>query len=147
VDNATLLIVEDNVEQQLIYKQLCQRFDCSTVFCSSGDDAVEALQSARYAAVIIEVTLPGLNQLENISRLKAVRRADDRQTPIIAVADQSVPNMENPVRNAGADDFLLKPFSVNAFRKLLLRTIYEPAKPNLKLLNKRGGEHNTLADD
>jgi len=134
--NATLLIVEDNQAQQLVYEQLCEKFDYDVVFCSSGEDALEALKLVRYAGIIIDLKLPGMDGVEFVSCARAMEAGSNTQTPIIALTASLSPEVEKAFRAAGVCDFMTKPFAIDDFRKMLLRRVYQPHSPNLKLLNK-----------
>jgi CheY-like chemotaxis protein len=134
--NPTLLIVEDNKAQQLVYKQLCEMFDFRVVFCATGEDAIEALKLARYAAVIIDWKLPGISGIEVASMLRQMESRFKVRTPIIALTASTCKEAEKSFRGAGVDEFMTKPFAINDFRKMLLRRVYEAKQPNLKLLNK-----------
>jgi CheY-like chemotaxis protein len=131
---ATLLIIEDNLAQQLVYRQLCEIFDCAAVFCSSGEDALEAVALARYAAVLVDLKLPGIDGVETVRRLRQFEGITGHRTSIIALTASNRAEDEKALRHAGVDDFMTKPFVIDDFRKLLLRQIYNSERPNLKLL-------------
>jgi hypothetical protein len=42
------------------------------------------------------------------------------------------------------DDFMSKPFSVEAFRKLLLRWTYDSCRPNMSLITSADGDEELL---
>ena len=130
----TLLIVEDNQAQQFVYRQLCEKFDCDAVFCSTGEDALEAVALAQYGAVVVDLKLPGMDGCETVRRLREAEVNTGRRTPIIALTASTKEEDEKAMREAGVDEFMTKPFAIDDFRKLLLRQIYNASKPNLKLL-------------
>jgi two-component system sensor histidine kinase BarA len=134
MNTATLLIIEDNLGQQLVYRQLCEMFDCAAVFCSSGEDALEAVALARYAAVLVDFKLPGINGAETVRRLRHLELLTGHRAPIIALTASNRAEDEKSLRDSGVDDFMTKPFLIDDFRKLLLRQIYSSERPNLKLL-------------
>jgi CheY-like chemotaxis protein len=134
--NATLLIVEDNQAQQFVYKQLCHEFDCSVVFCSSGEDALEALKLAQYAAVLLDLKLPGIDGIEVAVKLRLMEVGSGKRTPIIVLTGSALQSDEKACIAAGVDEFISKPFAIEDFRRMLLRRIYQSDNPNLKLLNK-----------
>ena len=134
MSHATLLIVEDNQAQQFVYKQLCEKFDCDVVFCSSGEDSIEAVGLAQYAALLVDLNLPGIDGCETVRRLRKLEQASGRRTPIIALTASCKEEDEKAFRDAGVDDFMRKPFVIDDFRKLLLRQVYSAERPNLKLL-------------
>lgn len=130
-----LLIVEDNQRQQFVYRQLCEKFDYEAVFCSSGEDAIEAIKLTRYAAVLLDLGLPGVNGIEVARALREIERGSERYTPIIVLTANCEPEQREACVKAGVDEILLKPFLVDDFRKMLLRQVYQERRPNLKLLS------------
>jgi CheY-like chemotaxis protein len=144
---ATLLIVEDNLSQQFVYKQLCEKFDFGTVFCSTGEDAIEATKLVLYAAVIVDMRLPGMDGVELVSQLRRMELESDRRTPIIALTASMLPEVEQAFRTAGVDEFMTKPFVIDDFRKMLLRWVYQSRRPNLKLLSAPQDAFEFVAND
>ncbi len=135
MSSPTILIVEDHPAQQYVFKQLCERFGYDAHLVSTGEDALAALALAQYAAVILDVRLPGIDGLETCQTLRQRERGTDRQTPVIALTGHVLPQDRQDCFDAGMDDYMSKPFSIEAFRKLLLRWTYDASRPNLRLLN------------
>lgn len=132
---ATLLSVEDNPTQQYVLKQLCESFDYEVHFVASGEDAISALACSQYAAVLMDISLPGIDGFE-CTRL--IREQEKRlileRTPIIAVTARAFDEDRKACYEAGMDDYLSKPFKPDSLRRMLLKWVYQPDKPNLKLL-------------
>lgn len=87
-----------------------------------GDHADHALISQPYDLVILDLSLPGLDGLEVLRRMRA--RESTAQTPVLILTARGA--TEDRVRglNLGADDYLPKPFDLpelEARIKALLR--------------------------
>ncbi len=68
---------------------------------------------------------------------KAIKEIDlelTSQTPIIGIVDQAPDEEQSKVVEIHLNDYLVKPVSPEALRKILLRHAYEPRRPNLKTL-------------
>ena len=131
----TLLIVEDNQTQQYVFKQLCERFGYDAHFVGSGEDALSALSLAQYAAVVMDVRLPGISGIETVRQLRTMEKETGRCTPVIVVTADTSTETKTACMQAGMNDFLTKPFKIGEFRRILLRWVYQPHQPNLKLLD------------
>lgn len=129
-----ILVVEDYPAQQYVFKQLCERFGYSAYIVDSGEAALGALSIARYAAVILDINLPGIDGIETVRRLRAIEKGTDRHTPVVALTSSAMPQHREICLAAGMDDYMSKPFSVEAFRKLLLRWTYDSQRPNMSLI-------------
>jgi two-component system, OmpR family, response regulator TctD len=102
-----LLLVEDNPQlSDWLAKILRAHYAVDCVF--DGGDADEALRLHEYALVILDLTLPELDGLQVLKRL----RARGATTPVIILTANAT--LEGRVRglDAGADDYLAKPFEI-----------------------------------
>lgn len=109
-----VLIVEDEPEMaQLLAKGLREeQFEIS--LARDGRTALEKTAETSFDVILLDVMLPQMNGLEVARRL----RHREQDTPVLMLtARDSVPDIINGL-NAGADDYLTKPFS---FLELLAR--------------------------
>jgi DNA-binding response OmpR family regulator len=109
-----VLIVEDEPEMaQLLAKGLREeQFEIS--LASDGHTALEKSSETPFDVILLDVMLPQINGLEVARQL----RRREQQTPVLMLtARDSVPDIIAGL-NAGADDYLTKPFS---FLELLAR--------------------------
>ena len=79
-----------------------------------GEDALWMAHAAPYDAIVLDVMLPGLDGLTVCRRL----RADDVWTPVLLLTARDAVASRVEGLDAGADDYLVKPFS---FDELLAR--------------------------
>jgi DNA-binding response OmpR family regulator len=109
-----VLVVEDERDlNRILVKTLCAE-GYSADACFDGLEALEYLTGAQYDVVILDVMMPRMDGMELLRRMRA--RGDD--TPVILLtAKDSVPDRVCGL-DAGADDYLIKPFS---FDELLAR--------------------------
>lgn len=80
----------------------------------SGEDALDLAAAGVYDAIVLDVMLPGLDGLEVCRRLR--RRRDT--TPILLLTARDAVDDRVSGLDAGADDYLIKPF---ALKELLAR--------------------------
>ena len=103
-----LLLVEDNVQlSDWVAKTL--RSDRYTVDCVySGDDADHVLRTEEYALVILDLSLPKLNGLEILRKLRARKST----VPVIILTANDTLEARLAGLDGGADDYLAKPFEI-----------------------------------
>lgn len=117
-----LLLVEDHAElAEWVTKTLRQAGYVLDVL-DRGDHADTALLTQSYDLVILDLSLPGLDGVEVLRRLRA--REQGAPTPVLILTARG--STEDRVRglNLGADDYLPKPFDLaelEARIKALLR--------------------------
>lgn len=129
-----ILVVEDEPKlNELIVKRLRMEH-YSVDACLDGREAMDYLACAEYDAVVLDIMLPGANGFEV---LKSIRAKQDR-TPVLFLTALDTIDDRVAGLDAGADDYLVKPF---AFDELLAR---------LRVMIRRSGGHVsnvfTLAD-
>jgi two-component system, OmpR family, response regulator len=109
-----VLLVEDDAKLAgLLRRGLRERGHAADV-AERGEDALWMAGATRYDAVVLDVMLPGIDGMETCRRL----RGDGVWAPILMLtARDAVPDRVAGL-DAGADDYLTKPFS---FAELLAR--------------------------
>ncbi len=104
-----ILVAEDeqHLRDVIVKSLLDQRYAVDG--CGRGDDALDYLRMAQYDAVVLDILMPGLSGLEALRRL---RQKGDKTPVLLLTALGSVDDRVNGL-NAGADDYLVKPFSID----------------------------------
>jgi two-component system response regulator MprA len=109
-----ILVVDDEpaVQQALSRAFALERYEVEVA--RDGGEALEALAAARFDAVVLDVTMPGVSGLEVCRRLRA---SGDRSPVLMLTARDAIDDRVAGL-DAGADDYLVKPF---ALRELMAR--------------------------
>ncbi len=116
-----VLVVEDetNIADALATGLRAEGFDVDVVH--NGDDGLWRARETAYAAIILDILLPGMNGY----RICRTLRAEGVWTPILMLTAKDGELDEAEALDTGADDFLSKPFSfvvlVARLRALLRR--------------------------
>jgi two-component system response regulator MprA len=95
-----------------------------------GLEALDRLAHAPVDAVVLDVSMPGLDGLEVCRRLRA---AGDRTPVLMLTARDAIDDCVEGL-DAGADDYLVKPFALRELQarlRALLRRSEEPGGPVL----------------
>ena len=103
-----VLIVEDDRRMAVAMRRALRGAGVVADVAATGDDALWMIRAAAYDAMVLDVTLPGIDGFETCRLL----RADSLWVPVIMVTARDA--IEDRVRglDAGADDYLTKPFSL-----------------------------------
>src|SRR3954452_10654087 len=104
-----LLVVEDDVKMAALVRRGLMEEGAAVDVARTGEDALWMASAAPYDAVLLDVMLPGIDGYETCRRL----RDDGVWTPIIMItARDGVPDRVRGL-DAGADDYLVKPFALD----------------------------------
>ncbi len=109
-----ILIAEDEPDLNQLIKKRLKEADYSVDSCYNGQEVFDYLLGAEYDALILDVMMPKMSGLEVLSRL----RREKNSVPVLLLTAKD--SIEDRVKglDAGADDYLIKPF---AFEELLAR--------------------------
>lgn len=128
-----LLIIEDNRDIAANIADYLEPLGYELDFAMNGDLALELLAGARFDAVVLDLMLPRVDGLEVCRRL----RADlGLHTPVLMLTARD--QLEDKLAGfaAGADDYLVKPFSVRelaARLEVLVRRAQPPPARRLQV--------------
>ena len=109
-----ILIAEDEKDLNRIITARLKEEHYSVDSCMDGGEALEYLQSAEYDAVVLDIMMP---VEDGLSVLKKMRSRNDSTPVILLTAKDSIEDRVKGL-DAGANDYLVKPF---AFEELLAR--------------------------
>ncbi len=119
-----LLVVEDDRKAAAFIAKALKAEGFGVTLMHHGDEAFAALAETAFDGLILDVMLPGRDGLSLVRQL----RARGVGTPVLLVSARGSVNERVEGLNAGADDYLPKPF---ALTELIAR---------VRALTRRGGE-------
>lgn len=104
-----LLIAEDDNDIRRALAALLQKNNYTVEEAENGLDAYTFASRGQYDGIILDIMMPGIDGLEVLGKL----RAEKNNVPILLLTAKS--EVEDRVKglDAGADDYLPKPFSVS----------------------------------
>ena len=109
-----ILLVEDDPRMLALVRRGLTEQGHAVEAADSGPAALDAARAAHFDVIVLDVMLPGLDGTEVVRRLRA--RAD--ATPVLMLTARDAAADIVSGLDAGADDYLAKPFS---FKVLLAR--------------------------
>jgi len=116
-----VLCAEDNPYGRVILNTILTELGHRADFVGSGEEAVDAVKRG-YDAVLMDVTLPGINGLEACRRIRALPDAAGR-TPIVGISGRSENGDEAAARAAGMNAYLRKPLSPSGLSEAIAAVI------------------------
>ena len=103
-----ILLVEDDVDLARAVARTLVDAHFAVDVSHDGDEALQRALDIDYAAIVLDVLLPGLDGRDVLAAL----RARGRRTPVVLLTALDSPADVVTGLNTGADDYLRKPFDV-----------------------------------
>jgi two-component system OmpR family response regulator len=104
-----ILIIEDDKMTLNLLQYAIENLGHKAHLAADGDEAINMLTNGNYDLLICDVMMPGISGLSLVSVLRTGRHYT---IPIIMMSTLNNKPLQDAATEAGADDFLAKPFSI-----------------------------------
>ena len=118
--NHTILIIDDDQINCLVYRQIFKTTEVNLVFAHDGEDGVNKFKERNYNLVLLDLGLP---KIDGLTVASLIREWEDItmlfETPIIVVTADNSNETRKKALLLGIDEFLVKPFEFESFLKIV----------------------------
>lgn len=122
-----VLVVDDDDDSLTLMAYILEQMTCRAWFVADGLAALAVAQQHRPQLILSDIHLP---QLDGYSILQQIRAdANLRHIPVVAVTALATAGDREKILAAGFDDYLSKPFLVEALVQMVERFIGLPIFP------------------
>ena len=115
-----ILVAEDNSTNQAIIRKLLESAGHTVLLASDGEEALDVYEGGQPELAILDYNMPERNGLEVVSAIRTMEPTGTRLPVIILSASVTVEARER-ARQAGADEFVGKPFEAAALLQVIDR--------------------------
>jgi two-component system response regulator MprA len=117
-----VLVVDDEPALRVALERALRREGHEVELAADGERALDAVAGVHPDAVVLDVSMPGLNGIEVCRRM----RAGGDRTPVLLLTGRHTIDDRVAGLDAGADDYLVKPFALKELQarvRALLRRV------------------------
>ncbi|GFO56996.1 hypothetical protein GMSM_40030 [Geomonas sp. Red276] len=121
-----VLLVEDNPVNQEVGRGMLESLACNVEIVANGLMAVEAVQRSNYDLVLMDYQMPvmdGLEAIKTIREWEAAQEGERKRIPIVSLTACAMAQDRMACMDAGADDYLSKPFTRDELSRVISRTL------------------------
>lgn len=104
-----ILVAEDEPSMGDLLAQGLSEQNHTVTLARDGEEALSALATSAFDAIVLDVMMPHVNGLEVTRRL----RLNKNHTPVLMLTARDAPEDIVKGLDAGADDYLVKPFALS----------------------------------
>ncbi|MDD9311902.1 response regulator [Cytobacillus firmus] len=105
-----ILIAEDEEILRMLIADTLEDGDFEVDEAEDGEEALKLLEKKQFDLVILDYMMPGLTGLDVIRKIRG-EQALNKEVKILMLSAKGQQNEQEEVLKAGADYFMVKPFS------------------------------------
>jgi two-component system, chemotaxis family, sensor kinase CheA len=102
----TVLVVDDSLTTRMLERSILESAGYDVDLAVSAEDALERLRETRYALILVDVEMPGMDGFSFVQRLRADAKL--RDIPAILVTSLAEPEHRQRGRDVGAQGYIVK---------------------------------------
>lgn len=107
-EQSKILIVDDNPNDLLAYKECLKNENADIVTAESGENALRELMKNNYSLILMDVQLSGMSGFETVQRIK--QRRKDKDIPVVFITGEfKQDEFKKYAFEIGCFDYIIKP--------------------------------------
>jgi two-component system KDP operon response regulator KdpE len=124
---AKILLTDDDPELRRVLRKTLDALGFDVTEASNGEQAIRAVEATHFGALLLDVNMPGIGGIEACRQIRRI--APRLQILMLTVRDQEADKIQ--ALDAGADDYIAKPFSIPELAARLRSALRRTAAPTL----------------
>jgi len=109
-DNISVLLAEDNAANQFVALKMLEEWNIKVDTAINGLEAFEKLKKDNFNLVLMDIHMPVMDGNEATRKIRNELTGYKKDVPIVSFSASVLEKERNEAKNAGADDFIGKPF-------------------------------------
>ncbi len=118
----SILLAEDNLVNQMVTRRLLELLGYEADIAANGLEAIEAVERQTYDVVLMDIQMPEMDGLDATRHI--VQESAESRPQIIAMTASALPSDRERCLQAGMDDYIVKPVSLEDLHAALERLSY-----------------------
>lgn len=123
VSKPLILVVEDHRDTRDMLKYMLTARGFGVAEAENGEEAIDMAERLRPGLILMDASLPRLDGLSATRRMRELETL--RTVPIVFLSGHAEPAWEVKARDAGGDDYLVKPFQMAQLDRTLAKHLPE----------------------
>jgi len=132
LENAKILLVEDNEMNRFVASNSLKSWDIKVVEAVNGIEAIELLKKECFDIILMDIQMPVMN---GIDATKIIRNELKIQTPIIALSANAFKSEIDLCLANGMNNYITKPFEEHLLFKILVKHYHESLISDKNIIN------------
>ena len=117
-----VLLVEDNLVNSEVAADMLAVIDIHTDVANNGQQALDLFKANRYSLILMDCEMPVMDGFVTTKKIRIIEKERQQErVPIIALTAHAISGAKDKCIASGMDDFLSKPFSMDALHSILYK--------------------------
>jgi len=112
LEEANVLLVEDNLINQKIVLLSLKKVVKNVDVANNGKEALDKFGSVKYDIILMDIQMPIMNGIVTTKKIRNIEKSTNTHTPIIAITANALLGDKEECLAAGTDDYISKPFQI-----------------------------------
>ena len=135
ISKVQILVAEDHKMNQLFIKKLFKVLGIQNYhIANNGKEALEEIKSRHYDVILMDCHMPEMNGYDATLSIRALN-AVKKNTPIIAMTANAMPEDEKKCLDIGMNAYISKPVNTNIFKETLSPWVNFNCNSDSEILN------------
>ncbi len=127
--NKLILVAEDNLINQRVVEGILSSLNQSVEIVENGLAVIESAAQKKYDLILMDYHMPRLDGLQATQKIRqSIGNNLNAETPIVALTADIQPKVNKAFKSAGANDFIVKPYSRMKLYQCLLKWLINSSK-------------------
>ena len=118
--DATVLVVDDNLMNITVFKNLIKKTRVKTDSAMSGDEGISLSLDRKYDIIFLDHMMPQKDGIETLKEMKAEKESPNIDTPVICLTANAISGAKQQYLEAGFDDYISKPIDAEELEDMLI---------------------------
>ncbi|MCR5590233.1 MAG: response regulator [Lachnospiraceae bacterium] len=116
---ASILVVDDNYTNLNVASAILEKYKATVLTAMSGKDCLRMLKDHDVDMIFLDYMMPEMNGIDTLENIRKMPGTKFVSMPVIALTANVVSGAREMFLEAGFDDFLAKPISIDKMEKML----------------------------
>lgn len=121
-----ILVVDDEVNQALLYEQELSEEGYDVDLAHSGEEAIEQVQKIRYDLVVLDIGMPEMDGLEVLEKMLGI----DKNLSVIL--NTAYPSYKDNFMSWAADAYVVKSSDLTELKEKIKESLAKKARTGLR---------------
>ena len=116
---ANILVVDDNYTNLNVAGAILEKYGANVLTALSGKDCLRILKDHEVDMIFLDYMMPEMNGIDTLEHIRKLPGSKYISMPVIALTANVVSGAREMFLEAGFDDFMAKPISIDKMEKVL----------------------------